>query len=134
MLLKTFRIWIQIESTGVVYLSNIDKSMNGNKNKVKPELGQYLRHMRKERDETLHQVSQGTNIDSPMLSKIERGERLPTAEQIKKIAKHFKTDENILRSKLTAEKILRDYGANEVTLEALLIVKEEIVKYCKIKK
>ena len=105
-----------------------------NDNKIKLELGQYLRHIRKERGETLHQVSQGTDIDSPMLSKIERGKRLPTTEQLKKIAKHFKIAENILRSKLTAEKILRDYGANEVTLDALLIVKEEIVKYYKIKK
>jgi transcriptional regulator with XRE-family HTH domain len=115
-------------------LSKIDKSMSGNKNQVKAELGQYLRGVRKERNETLHQVSQGTDIDSPMLSKIERGERLPTSEQIKKIAKHFKVPENNLRSKLTAEKILREYGANEVTLDAISIVKEEIVKYVKLKK
>lgn len=114
-------------------MSNNDKSMNGNKNQVKSELGQYLRVIRKERNETLHQVSQGTDIDSPMLSKIERGERLPTSEQIKRIAKHFKVPENILRSKLTAEKILREYGANEVTLDAISIVKEEIVKYVKLK-
>lgn len=108
--------------------------MNGNKNQNKSELGQYLRDVRKDRNETLHQVSQGTDIDSPMLSKIERGERLPTSEQIKRIAKHFKVPENILRSKLTAEKILREYGANEVTLDAISIVKEEIVKYVKLKK
>jgi len=108
--------------------------MNGNKNQTKSELGQYLRDVRKDRNETLHQVSQGTDIDSPMLSKIERGERLPTSEQIKRIAKHFKVPENILRSKLTAEKILREYGANEVTLDAISIVKEEIVKYVKLKK
>jgi transcriptional regulator with XRE-family HTH domain len=108
--------------------------MNGNINQTKSELGQYLRDVRKDRNETLHQVSQGTDIDSPMLSKIERGERLPTSEQIKRIAKHFKVPENILRSKLTAEKILREYGANEVTLDAISIVKEEIVKYVKLKK
>lgn len=115
-------------------MSKFDKSMSGNKNQVKAELGEYLRGVRKERNETLHQVSQGTDIDSPMLSKIERGERLPTSEQIKKIAKHFKVPENNLRSKLTAEKILREYGANEVTLDAISIVKEEIVKYVKLKK
>lgn len=115
-------------------MSKFGKSMNGNKNHNKSELGQYLRDVRKDRNETLHQVSQGTDIDSPMLSKIERGERLPTSEQIKRIAKHFKVPENILRSKLTAEKILREYGANEVTLDAISIVKEEIVKYVKLKK
>jgi transcriptional regulator with XRE-family HTH domain len=108
--------------------------MKGNNFQIKPELGDYLRKIRKERNETLHQVSQRTDIDSPMLSKIERGERLPTSEQIKKLAKHFKVPENILRSKVTAEKILKEYGANEVTLDAIAMVKEEIVKYVKIKK
>ena len=108
--------------------------MNDNKNKIKSELGRFLKDIRKERNETLHQVSQGTDIDSPMLSKIERGERLPTYEQIKKIAKHFKVSENILRSKFAAEKILRDYGLNEITLNAISIVKEEIVKYIKLNK
>jgi len=115
-------------------LSKYDKTMSDKKNQIKSELGQYLRDVRKERNETLHQVSQVTDIDSPMLSKIERGERLPTSEQIRKIAKHFKVPENNLHSKLTAEKILREYGANEVTLVAISIVKEEIVKYVKLKK
>ncbi len=98
------------------------------------ELGQYIRNLRTQTYLTLHQLSKEVDIDSPMLSKIERGERLPTPEQIKKIANHFKVPENNLRSKLTAEKILREYGANEVTLDAISIVKEEIVKYVKLKK
>ncbi len=98
------------------------------------ELGQYIRNLRTQTNLTLHQLSKEVDIDSPMLSKIERGERLPTSEQINKIARHFKVPENNLRSKLTAEKILREYGANEVTLDALSIVKEEIVKYAKLKK
>ncbi|MDO9580647.1 MAG: helix-turn-helix transcriptional regulator [Bacteroidales bacterium] len=95
------------------------------------ELGQYLRELRKNNDQTLHQVSQGTDIDSPLLSKLERGERLPTAEQIKKLSKHFKVSESKLKVLATAEKIIKDYGANQVTLEAISIVQEEIVKYIK---
>lgn len=68
-------------------MSNIDKSMNGNK--IKLELGQYLRQLRKEKGETLHQVSKGTDIDSPLLSKIERGERLPYVRTNKKICEAF---------------------------------------------
>ena len=41
-------------------------------------IGQFFRELRNEREETLHQVAVGTDIDSPLLSKIERGERLPT--------------------------------------------------------
>lgn len=98
------------------------------------ELGQYIRNLRTQTNLTLHQLSKEVDIDSPMLSKIERGERLPTSEQIKKIAKHFKVSENNLRSRLTAEKILRKYGANDVTLNAISIVKEEIVKCVKTNK
>ena len=36
--------------------------------------------------ETLHQVAINTDIDSPLLSKIERGNRLPTIPQIKRIS------------------------------------------------
>mgnify|MGYP003380661107 CR=1 FL=1 len=46
----------------------------------------YKRQLRKDKGQTLHQVSVGTDIDSPLLSKLERGERLPTAEQIKKLS------------------------------------------------
>lgn len=98
---------------------------------VKTELGQYLRELRKGRQETLHQVSMGTDIDSPMLSKIERGERLPTAEQLKRLAKFYEVSEVSLKVKRTAEKILKEYGANETTYEAIQLVNEQLVPYSK---
>jgi len=96
-----------------------------------PNLGQYLRELRMEKGVTLHQVSKRTDIDSPMLSKIERGYRLPTLDQLKRLCKYFdvsKTDLNVMR---TAEKIIREYGANETTYEAVQMVKEQIVPYLK---
>jgi HTH-type transcriptional regulator, competence development regulator len=98
---------------------------------TKSDLGLYIRELRKEQNLTLHQVAVGVDIDSPMLSKIERGERLATIEQIKKLAYFFKIDENTLLAKLTAEKILKDYGANEVTLNAVSLVQEQLINYKK---
>ena len=95
----------------------------------KSELGQYLRELRKGRGETLHQVAMGTNIDSPMLSKIERGERLPTNEQLKRLAKFYKVSEASLKVRYTAEKILKDYGANETTYKAIQLVTELLIPY-----
>ena len=46
--------------------------------------GQYFRELGNERNETLHRVAVRTDIDSPLPGKIERGERLPTTEQLKK--------------------------------------------------
>jgi HTH-type transcriptional regulator, competence development regulator len=95
----------------------------------KSELGQYLRELRKERQETLHQVSKGTDIDSPMLSKIERGERLATNEQLKRLAAFYKVSEVSLKVKHTAEKILKEYGINETTYDAIQLVNEQIASY-----
>lgn len=96
---------------------------------LKSELGQYLRELRKERQETLHQVSKGTDIDSPMLSKIERGERLATNEQLKRLSAFYKISEASLKVKHTAEKILKEYGVNETTYDAIQLVNEQIAPY-----
>lgn len=95
------------------------------------ELGQYLRELRKDKGQTLHQVSVGTDIDSPLLSKLERGERLPTDEQIKKLAKYYKVAETNLKVKATAEKIIKEYGVNDTTYEAVNLVMEQITPYIK---
>jgi HTH-type transcriptional regulator, competence development regulator len=95
------------------------------------ELGQYLRELRKDKEQTLHQVSVGTDIDSPLLSKLERGERLPTDEQIKKLAKYYKVAETDLKVKATAERIIKEYGVNDTTYEAVNLVMEQITPYIK---
>jgi transcriptional regulator with XRE-family HTH domain len=100
-------------------------------NNVKLDLGQFLRQLRKERKETLHQVSKGTDIDSPMLSKIERGDRLPTSEQLKRLARFYRVSEASLRVKHTAEKILKEFGVNENTYDAIQLVNEQLTPYSK---
>lgn len=100
----------------------------------KTELGQHIKFSRNEQNLTLHQVAKDTDIDMTMLSKIERGERLPTIEQIKRIATFFQLNENELLTKLTAEKIVKDYGVNETTLNAVQLVEKQIINYLSQKK
>ena len=95
------------------------------------ELGRYLRELRKDKGQTLHQVSVVTDIDSPLLSKLERGERLPTDDQIKKLAKYYKVAETNLKVKATAERIIKEYGVNDTTYEAVRMVEEQITPYLK---
>ena len=94
-------------------------------------IGKFFRELRNERKETLHQVAVGTDIDSPLLSKIERGERLPTSEQLKKLSVYYDVSEEELRVKHTAEKILKEYGANETTYDAIQLVNEQLTTYAK---
>jgi transcriptional regulator with XRE-family HTH domain len=91
--------------------------------------GERLKGMRTVRRETLHMVAMGTNIDMTLLSKIERGERLPTDEQILRLAGHFGLDEKQLAIEATAGKILAEYGYNDVTYGAVSFVQEEMKKY-----
>jgi transcriptional regulator with XRE-family HTH domain len=93
------------------------------------ELGRRIRCTRTEMKLTLHQVSKEVDIDSPMLSKIERGERLPTIEQLQRLCKFFKIPEAELKVIHTAEKIIKEYGANAITYEAVRLVEEQITTY-----
>ena len=105
------------------------KTLIGKMKKSNSELGQYIRNLRTEKKETLHDVSKGTDIDSPLLSKIERGVRLPTDEQINKISEYFKLDESDLKVMVMAEKIIKDYGINDTTYDAVRKVEEQIIPY-----
>ena len=88
------------------------------------DFGRKLKEMRQTRNETLHTVAVGTNIDMTLLSKFERKERIPTKEQAMRIAKYFKIDPQELNVELTAEKIISEYGLNDATFKAVNLVCE----------
>ena len=104
------------------------------KQKNTKNVGDLLRALRTQHEKTLHEVSRGTDIDSPLISKIERGERLPTLDQVKKFAKYYKISEKDLTVQLTAARIIREYGFTDTTYDAVSLVKEQIVLYKKRKK
>ena len=91
-------------------------------------VGNYIRDLRKQKNLTLHQVSKKTDIDSPLLSKIERGERLPTNQQIINISFCFGTSESDLFTMVIAEKIIKEYGENKITYDALKLAEKKINK------
>lgn len=95
----------------------------------KLSIGQLLKHKRGSDEQTLHQVAISTNIDSTIISKIERGKRLPTTDQLKGFASHFSLPLNDLHAKLIAEQIVRDYGISKTTYQAVQIVQEEMATY-----
>ncbi len=94
-------------------------------------LGLFIRDLRTEKRLTLHQVCVATNIDSTILSKIERSERLPTIKQLEILSVFFEVSTETLKAKMIAEKISKDYGVNPVTLSALNMVQEGYEKYNK---
>ncbi|MBN4051512.1 helix-turn-helix transcriptional regulator [bacterium AH-315-M05] len=95
------------------------------------DLAQYIRNLRIERELRLFDVAKGTDIDTTMVSKIERGDRLPTSEHVKRIAKFYNVSEEAMMIQLTAEKIIKEYGLNEMTLNAVRLVEEQATPYIK---
>jgi transcriptional regulator with XRE-family HTH domain len=63
------------------------------------------------------------------LSKIERGERLPTEAQLARFAEYFNVPLDKLAAQVIADRIILEYGPQEATLQALNIVRERIVPY-----
>ncbi|GAB4041770.1 helix-turn-helix domain-containing protein [Spirosoma gilvum] len=95
-------------------------------NKPIIEIGTCLKELRKARSETLHQVAKTADVDSPLLSKIERGERLPTDDQLKRLAAHYEASVDDLQITLVAQRILRDYGVNQQTYAAVKLVEKQL--------
>ena len=91
--------------------------------------GKTLKKLRVDKNETLHQVAMGTNIDATQLSKFERNVRFPTIEQIYRISKHFNTSMSDLTALVVSNKIINNYGLNDVTSKAINLVSEQFISY-----
>jgi transcriptional regulator with XRE-family HTH domain len=96
---------------------------------VQKPLGRKLRELRQRRNEPLRVVAAVVEIDSSLLSKIEHGERFPTAQQLEKFAEYFEISLEELTAQTIAEKILSSYAPNSITLQALKIAESRISAY-----
>jgi transcriptional regulator with XRE-family HTH domain len=72
--------------------------------------GYTLRKLRRSRDETLEQVSEATGLSVAMLSRIERGERLPSPDSVEALARHFELPVDYLMSETIANRMVNQYG------------------------
>jgi len=66
----------------------------------------HIKQLREENNLLQRQLASALEIDTPMYSKIERGDRLAKREQVVIIAKFLSTDENELLSLWLADKVL----------------------------
>lgn len=91
--------------------------------------GRTIKDIRLGRQETLHQLSMGTDIDMTLLSKIERNVRFPTDDQLKRISNYLSIPENELKSIVISSKIVKEYGINDTTYKAVQLVNEQFAPY-----
>ena len=92
--------------------------------------GEIIREQREAKGLLLRQVAAQLDIDVAILSKIERGERKATREQIAKLADILKLNKDNLLIQYLSEKIAYEIADDDLANEALKVA-EERVEYLK---
>jgi HTH-type transcriptional regulator, competence development regulator len=90
--------------------------------------GELIRNKREKKGLLLRHVSAQLDIDTAILSKIERGERKATREQIIKLADILEIDKESLLVQFLSEKILYEIQHEDLGMQALKVA-EKIIKY-----
>lgn len=89
--------------------------------------GKKIKELREERGLVQRQLSAALEIDTPLYSKIERGERKAKRSQIPIMAQMFEVDEKELLTIWLADKVLDTVeGEEEVKYEAVAYAQREM--------
>ena len=90
--------------------------------------GDKIRELRDERDLLQRQLAAALEIDTPMFSKIERGDRRAKREQVVKLAELLHQDENEMLKLLLADKVLDALdGEEKLSIDAIEVAKNELM-------
>ena len=90
--------------------------------------GNKIRFLRDKQGILQRQVAAYLEIDTPMFSKIERGERRAKRSQVIQMATYFKVDEKEMLTLWLADKVLDAFeGEDELKLTAIEIAKDELM-------
>ena len=93
---------------------------------MKNEFGERIRVLRETQNLLQRQVASLLEIDTPMLSKIERGERKAKKEQVIQFSKIFKTNPGELLTIWLADQLYEVVKNEDLALDAMHIAEEKI--------
>lgn len=96
-------------------------------------LGEKLRELRDARGLLLREVAAHLEVDPSLLSKIERGDKRATREQVVQMARMYKADEKDLMVSYLSERVVYQVEDEDLAIEALKVA-EEMIKYKKSKR
>lgn len=89
-------------------------------------IGEQIRKLRESQGLPLRKVAAELDIDQSILSKIERGERNASKEQIIQIARIFKVDEKELLINYLSDKVLYDLKDEDLATDAIKVAEKKI--------
>lgn len=92
-------------------------------------LGKKIKELREEQKLLQRQLAAILEIDTPMFSKIERGDRRAKREQVITLAQQFKVDERELLTLWLADKVLDALkeGDDKLKQEAIKVVQKVLI-------
>ena len=85
-----------------------------------------IRKLREERDLPLRTVAAFLDIDQAILSKIERGQRNATRNQVVKLAEYYNVDENELIIAWLSDKLVYEVENEQLAIKALQVAEKKI--------
>lgn len=90
--------------------------------------GDKIRELRDEQGLLQRQLAAALEIDTPMFSKIERGDRRAKREQVVKLAELLHQDENEMLKLWLADKVLDALdGEEKLSIDAIEVAKSELM-------
>jgi predicted nucleotidyltransferase len=89
-------------------------------------LGDTIRKLRKDQEQPLRTVADFLDIDQAILSKIERGQRKPTREQVVKLSEYFKVQKNDLLVVWLSDRLVYEVEDEEIALRALHMAEQKV--------
>lgn len=90
-------------------------------------LGNKIKELRDKHEVLQRQLAAYLEIDTPMFSKIERGDRRAKRSQVILLARYFHIDEKEMLTLWLADKVLDALeGENELGLDAIKVVKSKM--------
>lgn len=89
-------------------------------------LSELIKSKRESKGLLLREVAYKVDVDTALISKIEKGDRKPTREQIEKLALALDIDYNKLLTLWLSEKIYEDVQGEQVALDAIKLALKRI--------
>lgn len=89
-------------------------------------IGEQIRKLREDHGLPLRKVAAELDIDQSVLSKIERGERKASKEQIIQIARIFNVDEKVMIINYLSDRVLYNLKDEDLAKDALKVAEKKI--------
>ena len=90
------------------------------------QFGEKIRKLRESNRLLQREIASQLEIDTPMLSKIERGERKAKKPQVLSFAKLFNVSKNELITLWLADRVVEVLQDEDLALEAMQVAEEEV--------